>query len=158
MRHVYQLFTWPPALAVWSNYEVVMFQPWSGTAPILGSVAIVAPSLLLTSYLKTLSHYSTVFWIRPLHPLCTDPPSHLPPWDWAAPLFCTRFPPSFRSWTAWPNKLPSWRPLLPVLHSLSCRPRPAPQVLVGQRIPTPWARFCRFAPVWLPPFLWPRRC
>ena len=30
-----------PVCEEWPNYEVVEFQPWSGTSPDLGSVAIV---------------------------------------------------------------------------------------------------------------------
>ena len=75
-----------------------MLYPRSGTATSLGSIAIV------TSYLKTTYPRSTVLWISPLHLPFTDPPSHLPPWNWSAPLFVPDFTPSFRSWTACPNK------------------------------------------------------
>ena len=33
------VINWPPVHAVWPNYEVLEFQPWSVTAPDLGSVA-----------------------------------------------------------------------------------------------------------------------
>ena len=58
------------------------------------------PSLLLTSYIKTPSHCLTVFWIRPLHSPCTDPPSHTPPWDWSVLLFTPDFLSLLWSWTA----------------------------------------------------------
>ena len=45
-----------------------MFQPRRGTATILGSVASV------TSYLKTLSHRLTIFWIRPFNLRFPTPP------------------------------------------------------------------------------------
>ena len=59
------LFSWPPGRVVWPDYEVVMFQPRSGTATSLGSVANV------TSYLS-LIHHSTVLWILTLQPPCPD--------------------------------------------------------------------------------------
>ena len=48
---------------------MVLFQPWSGPAPSLGSAANV------TSYLS-LPTVSTIFWIFPCHPPCPySPPS-----------------------------------------------------------------------------------
>ena len=88
IKYILLLFSWPPDCAVRPNYEVMMFQPRSGTDTSLGSVAIVM------SYLKTPSHRSIFLWIRPLHPPCTDPPYPLPPWYWAAPLFTPDFSPS----------------------------------------------------------------
>ena len=44
-QHQFQLFLlllfciWPPFRVVCPNHEVVVFQPWAGTAPYLGSVA-----------------------------------------------------------------------------------------------------------------------
>ena len=32
------LFAWPPVRVVCLNHDVVMFQPWTGTPPYLGSV------------------------------------------------------------------------------------------------------------------------
>ena len=98
------------------------------------------------SYLKILAHRSTVFWILPLHPTCTDPPSHPLPRDSAAPLSAPYCPPSFRSWIACPNKLPSCRPPPPVLQLLSCCPRHAPQVPVVPSSPVPRACFYRLVP------------
>ena len=50
------LFPWPPACEVWLNYEVVLFQTCSETAPSLGSVSNI------TSDLKP-AHRSTVYCI-----------------------------------------------------------------------------------------------
>ena len=99
----------------------MMFQPRSGTDTILDSVDIV------TSYLKTPFHRSTVLWIFTFQPMCTNPPSHPPPWDWSAPLFAPDFPPSFRSCTAWTNNHPlppdsTGRPALTVLPPSTCSP------------------------------------
>ena len=79
------LFSWPPVHAVWPNYEVVMFQPWSVNDTSLGSVTNVN----VLSYNPVPP--STIFWIFPLHPPCTDSHSNQTPWYWAAPLFCTQF-------------------------------------------------------------------
>ena len=40
------LFSWPPARAVWQNYEVMILQTWSVTAPSLGSVANVTSYII----------------------------------------------------------------------------------------------------------------
>ena len=64
------LFSWSPACVVRIDYEVVMLQPWSGTAPILGSNANVmyyqSPSHRFNSFSGSLS-----FTFRVL----TPPPS-----------------------------------------------------------------------------------
>ena len=51
------LFGRPPVCAVWTNSEVVVFQPWSSTAPNLGSVAN------FTSKLNPAPPLSTFFWV-----------------------------------------------------------------------------------------------
>ena len=69
--------------------------------------------------------------------------------------FALYFPPSLRSWAAWPNKLPSHQPPPPVLHFLSCLPQPGPHVSAGPCSPAPLARFfyivpCPASPLFLP--------
>ena len=134
------LFAWPPARTVWHNHEVVMFQPRSGTAMILGLVSNVD----VLSW--TPSHRSNFFCTFPLHPPFTDSPSHPPPRDWAAPLFSTYCSPSFRYWITCTNKLIYLRPPPPVLHSLSCYPQPYPQVPVVPCSPAPPAHFWPLVP------------
>ena len=63
------LFVWPPARAVWPNYEVVMFQPWSGTVPGLGSVASVTSELTPPHICQLQYGYFTVT-LRVLTPPC----------------------------------------------------------------------------------------
>ena len=50
-------FPWPPARAVWPNYEVVLLPPWSGTASSLSSVTNITfylnPALPLTCLLDS---------------------------------------------------------------------------------------------------------
>ena len=82
------LFSWPPAREVWPNYEVGMFQPWSGTDPSLGSVANV------TSYLYP-SHCFNCFLDLYPSPSVYRLPPHPPPLYWAAPLFAPISSPSY---------------------------------------------------------------
>ena len=119
------LFFRPRVCAVWPNYEVVVFEPNSGTDPNLGSVANV------TSKLKPAPLLSTVFWIF-IYP---SPYVFLPP-----PLSAT-FGLSytsvlhyiilllFRSWISCPPVQTSTpiSPQHPSLRSLSSHPLHAPQ-------------------------------
>ena len=134
------MFSWPPVHAVWPNYEVVMFQPWSVNDTSLGSVTNVnvlsynpVPPSLFSGYFPFILHVLTPIPI--IHPDTELRRSFVP-----------NFPPSFRSGTAWPNKLTSRRPPPSVLHLLSCRPLPATQVPVIPWIPAPQARFFCLVP------------
>ena len=104
------LFSWPPACAVWPNYELVMFQPWSGISPSLGSVATV------TSYLS-LSHCFNCNYVSFSFNLCvpTNPPSA------ALRLICTTIFTQF-----YPH---SQVPVIPC--------NPAPQARLCHLIPVP---------------------
>ena len=42
------LFSWPPVRDMCPNYEVVMFEPWKGTPPYLGSVNNFYVAMLLS--------------------------------------------------------------------------------------------------------------
>ena len=128
------LFFWSPAHAVWPNYEVVLFQPWSGTDPSLGSVANI------TSYINVAPPLNSLLNLFPSPSVSLIPPP--PYWFWIAfPLgqVCT------------PAVLHHLS-----LHSLSCRPWPDPQVPLIPYSPTPRACFCCLSPICSSPFRRPQ--
>ena len=145
---VVMLFCWPTARAVWPNYEVVLFQPWSGTDPSPGSVAN------FTSYLNPDPPFNYLLGILP-SPYVPLLPSHPPHLDWAAPLFFRPTPPLlFRSWINFPPGQSSTTAGLhrPSLWSMPCHSWPDSRVSLGACNPAPWACYCRlfrrmFAPL-----------
>ena len=106
------------------------------------------------------STVSIVFWIFPvtLHVLN---PSSSATLILSCTVLCTQLSPLLRSCAAYPPGQFSTPAGLhrPYLCSLSCLPRPAPQVLVGPCSPAPGARFWhlfprRFVPLLLPSMWW----
>ena len=118
------LFVKSLVCAVWPNYEVVMFQPWSGNAQNLCSIANVV------SKINPAPLFSTVFWI-----FCFASPSvsllspHQTPLNWSTPFFLYPIIPLlFRSWISYPpgkTSTPAGIQRLS-LNLLPCRPRPTP--------------------------------
>ena len=148
MRDLLLCFSWPPACAVWPNYEVLLLQPISGTTKSLGLV----PNI--TSYLKSAPPFNclmdifsspSVSWLTP--PSATLRLSY-------TTILSPDYPPSI----SFLDRLYTWtdvhphRPPPPVLRLLSCHPRPALRVTLGPFSPFPRACFyhlspCRFAPL-----------
>ena len=141
---MYMLFGPPLVCAVWLNYEVVVFQPWSGNSLNLGSIANV------TSKLNPALMLSTVLWIFHFHsPSVSLFPPHPPHVDWSTPIFCTLFSP-FLSGLGSPVYLDN-RTLPPASTSRLCaRWLDALDLLssipLGPWIPAPHARLCRLSP------------
>ena len=83
VKHLLRFFSpWPPSRVVWPNYELVLFQPQSGTAPSLGFTANITSNLNPASLFNfLLGHYPSLSmsWPPP------SPPTQ--PVDWSAPLF-----------------------------------------------------------------------
>ena len=148
------LFSWPTAREVWLNYEVVMFQPWSGTAQNLGSVTNIM------SYLQPAPPFN---WFIDLF-LSTSVswfPPHTLPLGWYAPLFphpnipflfwsCITCPPEQESTPADLHRM--------FLNLLSFLPLHDTQFPIGPCIPTPQAYFYRLVFRLVAPFFWPRHC
>ena len=136
------LFSWPPACTVWPNYEVVLLQPWSGTAPSLGSVSNI------TSYINPAPLSNCL-----MGPFPSPSVSWFPPPSATLILRCTAllapdsppYLPVFDRMSTWTD-VHSRRTPSPILISMSFRPRPSPRVPLGPYSPTLWAYFCRLFP------------
>ena len=124
-----------------------MFQPWSGTATSLISVAIV------TSYLKTPSHRSTDFWIHPSTLHVPKPPSIRHPDTELHRSLHPIFHPHYSIEPPGQTIVHSHQPPPPVLHLVSCRPRPDTQFPVILCSPAPRSYLFRLVPCLVAPLL-----
>ena len=132
------LFAWTPVRAVFPNHDVLVFQPPTGTAPDLGSVA-----LIITTYS---SHHpphlfrpflDNSFFFRTRLPSLPQ----LPPVDAALLSSCTCFSPPTLPGAEWPSTCTAPPPAS--LHRLSTLPS-----LSG------WPQVVPRASLWLPSLIW----
>ena len=79
----------PPLCEVCSNYEVVVFQPWTWTAKYLGSVTSITPFIL--ALLRHL--FQPVFWVVLFPSSIITPPSSVTVCCNITSLCCTHYPP-----------------------------------------------------------------
>ena len=150
------LFGRPTVHAVWTNCEVLVFQPWSGTSPNSGFIANFMYKL------NSAPPLSTVFCIFHFHsPSVSFRPPHPPPFDLATPLFCTLFSPSY-SVLVFPVHLEK-HPILPAstarvyarcLSALDFIPRVSLGPWDPRRVPI----YSASPPIHLLPFCHPQRC
>ena len=142
------LFSWPPACTVWTNYEVVLLQPWSGTAMRLVFIYNIM------SYLNPDPPFKCLLDLFPSPSVSWLPP-HPPLLDWSAPLFLHPILSLlFWSWIACPYGMAS---TTSGLHRTSCAHCIAALDLIPRSSSSPRRAPVSAAspPVCLPPFFSP---
>ena len=110
-------FVWYPVRAVCLNYEVVVFQPWTGTAPYLGSAAIFTTIIDATRPTCFNRFWIYCFISRTWFLF----PTRLPPVDAASLYCCTCDFPSQLAW-ARSDRPPGRRPHPPASTACLCFP------------------------------------